>query len=240
MKVWVLCLLMCLRPLAALADPFAQDIPWLWDRAWRDPGEAGEVALLVYNLDLRGDDIRQWPRRARAVLATGTRVTPVVHVEFNLLQPPRDAARHNPVIRDAVLRAARQSSSGWVQLDYEARPSSRLAFRALVADIRQALPAEVRLSVTALAWWCQGGAWLDGLAADEVVPMFFRMGRDSDRLRRLLHDDPGKLNPRCRNGAIGLARQELAFHDLAPRYARRYWYDYRGWKEVTPWPPSLN
>ena len=61
----------------------------------------------------------------------------------------------------------------------EARPSQRETYLRLVKQIRTTLPTDVRLSVTALAWWCRSDAWMDTLAADEVVPMYFRMGRDA-------------------------------------------------------------
>jgi hypothetical protein len=211
-------------------------IPWLWDRVWQVPDGVSEVALLMDNLELRGERLLRRPRTAGPVLPPSVRVTPVVHVEFNLLEPPPDAARYSKEIAASVLAVARRSTSGWVQLDYEARPSGRAAYRALVQEIRSGLPPGIRLSVTALAWWCQGGAWLDSLGADEVVPMFFRMGPDAARLRRLLREQPQRLHASCRSGAWGRARQEDTLQDVAGRYARHYWFDYKGWKETLPWP----
>ncbi|WP_411879163.1 hypothetical protein [Polaromonas sp. YR568] len=215
------------------------DIPWLWDRTWPSRFQSAELAVLVHNIELRGSSLRERPRLQVPVLALSTRVTPVVHVEFNLLETPVQPAAFNDAIRDAVVSAAQMSTSGWVQLDYEARPRGREAYLQLVRDIRRALPAKMRLSVTALAWWCQGGAWLDTLAADEVVPMMFRMGPDAQRLRTLVREQPGKLHPRCRGPAVGLARQEPQLNDISQRYARRYWFDYKGWKDTDLWPMEL-
>lgn len=221
-------------PASAYAAIPAVNIPWIWDRNWSAHAQAVEVALLVDNLELRGNVLRQRPRLQSPPIFASTLVTPVVHVEYSLLEPPLEPGAFNDVIRDRVLAAASRSTSGWVQLDFEARPSGREAYLRLVHSIRQLLPERIRLSVTVLAWWCQGGAWLDTLDADEVVPMFFRMGRDASRLRALLQNTPAMLHPRCSNGAIGLSRQEPQLNNVTARYARRYWFDYKGWKEISP------
>ena len=48
---------------------------------------------------------------------------------------------------------------------------------AITNDVRRALGTGVFLSITALASWCTPQSWMAGLPVDEVVPMFFRMGR---------------------------------------------------------------
>jgi len=138
------------------------------------------------------------------------------------------------------VRAARRSTSGWVQLDLEAHPSQRAFYRRLVRDVRTALPASTRLSVTALAWWCRSSDWLDGLAADEVVPMFFRMGRDGQALRGLLVNDPDHLQARCRGEAAGFSLQEPFAAATTARFRRTYWFDNRHWRATPdyPLPPS--
>jgi len=65
-----------------------------------------------------------------------------------------------------------------------------------------------KLSVTALAWWCRSPAWLDDLPADEVIPMFFRMGRDNVRMRHIVEHTPELLHASCRQGSAGFAPQE--------------------------------
>jgi hypothetical protein len=169
--------------------------------------------------------------RPRA-LPPATRAIPVVHVEIDPLHPPSSLRQAGPLVIDAMRAAARASTSGWVQLDLEARPSQRADYRDLVRNIRTALPHEIKLSVTALAWWCRSNAWLDGLAADEVVPMFFRMGRDNAALRGLVARQPGALHPLCRAGSAGFSRQEAFSQDVTARYRRTYWFDETAWKDI--------
>ncbi|MBC7786285.1 MAG: hypothetical protein H7Z18_02255 [Methylophilaceae bacterium] len=101
---------------------------------------------------------------------------PLVHVEFDIFKPPPAPTNLHDDILNAVLIAASQSTSGWVQLDCEARTSHRLFYKTLVHDIKVALPHHIKLSVTALAWWCNSKDWLNDLKADGVVPMFFAWG----------------------------------------------------------------
>lgn len=215
----------------AIAIPPSDAIAWLWKDAPIPAFSRAAVAVVDRHVWLAGDKVLVRPGAQPRRLPPGTRVIPVVHVEIDVLHPPRSLGAARATVLDAVDRAARASTSGWVQLDLEARPSQREDYRALVAEIRARLPREVRFSVTALAWWCRSPAWLDGLAADEVVPMFFRMGRDNAPLRAIVATQPGVLHPLCRAGSAGFSRQEAFAPEVAERYRRTYWFDERGWKE---------
>lgn len=207
----------------------SKDIPWLWDRVWKVPPSQG-VSLLMENIELRGSTMTARGRPTSPTIATSTKVTPLIHVEVNVFEPPKSPEQFNDKILGIVLRTAERSTSGWVQLDYEARPSGKGAYKELVRRIHEKLPPNVRLSVTALAWWCRSDAWLNDLAADEVVPMFFRMGKDAATMREVLLNDPDKLHPKCRNAAIGVSRQEPEILPASERYQKRYWFDNTAWK----------
>lgn len=214
------------------AAPAHDAIAWLWKDARVPPFSRAEVAVVDRHIWLAGDKVLVRPGAQPRTLARATLVTPVVHVELDPLDPPVTLARAAPRILDAMRSAARASTSGWVQLDLEARPSQRADYRQLVRDIRTAIPHEIKLSVTALAWWCRSGAWLDGLAADEVVPMFFRMGRDNAALRAIIAQQPAALHPLCRAGSAGFSRQEKFAQVVTVRYRRTYWFDETAWKDI--------
>jgi hypothetical protein len=206
-------------------------IAWLWKDAPVPAFSRAAVAVVDRHIWLAGDKVLVRPGARPRSLPPATSVIPVVHVEIDGRNPPAGLTAARATILDAMARAARASTSGWVQLDLEARPSQRDDYRALVADIRAFLPHEMRFSVTALAWWCRAPAWLDGLAADEVVPMFFRMGRDNAPLRAIVAQRPEVLHPLCRAGSAGFSRQEKFPDEVAGRYRRTYWFDERGWKD---------
>ena len=63
--------------------------------------------------------------------------------------------------------------------------------------------------MTALASFCVGDRWLDGLPVDEVVPMIFRMGTDNERIRSFLAAGNDFQDPMCRTsyGNFGRTRE---------------------------------
>lgn len=218
-------------------------VAWLWDGAVLPAWSTAEAAVLQRHILLTGATALTRPRRHWPLMPARTHVTPVVHVEVSTVNPPQDLdTRANAIVR-AMLEAAQASTSGWVQLDLEAKPSQRVFYRALVARVRAELPPQVLLSVTALAWWCRAPAWLDGLAADEVVPMFFRMGRDSASLRHIIASTPDVLHASCRSGAAGFSPQEPFAAAVAARYRKTYWFDRHAWKRsaaaAAPVPDTL-
>ncbi len=221
--------------LAAAPLPCAAQVAWLWDEARLPAWSAREAAVLQRHILLSGARVLTRPRMRRAALQAHTLVTPVVHVQVSIVDPPTDIEASRAAILRAMQQAAAASTSGRVQLDMEARPSQRVFYRSLVRELRDTLPPSIKLSVTALAWWCRSPQWLDGLAADEVVPMFFRMGKDGAALRRLLQSSASTLHPRCRDGSAGFSPQEPVPVQVSDRYQRTYWFDYHAWKS-TPTP----
>ena len=219
---------MCIVPF----DPPPPALAWLWNDTAPPAWSRARVAVVDRHILLSGDTIRQRPGATTRRLPAGTQVTPVVHVELDLLRPAASLRVASPVIIKAIDSAARATTSGWVQLDLEARPSQRDDYRALVQDIRRMLPPKVKLSVTALAWWCRSPAWLDGMPADEVVPMFFKMGRDGQALRTIIAQQPSSLHRLCRSGSAGFSPQEPFERKVVARYAHTYWFDYHGWKKA--------
>lgn len=223
---FILLILALLVPAAVRAQPAA----WLWDEARLPAWSTREAAVLQRHILLSGDDTLLRPRMRWPALPTSTLVTPVLHVEVSTVNPPTHIEDSRAIIVSALLDAAAISSSGWVQLDMEAKPSQRAFYRSLVQQLRAALPPRIKLSVTALAWWCRSPAWLDGLAADEVVPMFFRMGKDSAALRAILEQSPATLHASCRAGSAGFSPQEPFARAVIERYQKTYWFDRHAWK----------
>jgi len=231
--------LLCACTAARGADaPPAGGIAWMWDGA-RVPQPLplpAEIAPVFQQILFRGTQVLVRPGHPPHGLPPGVRVTPVVHVEMSVVRPPVDIDAHESLVVDAVAHAAARSTSGWVQLDLEAHPSQRAFWRRLVRDARAALPPGTRLSVTALAWWCRSNDWLDDLPADEVVPMFFRMGRDGPAMRAMLAAQPDRLHARCRGEALGRSLQEPFPDTVLPSFRRTYWFDNRHWTDPTSTP----
>jgi transposase len=78
----------------------------------------------------------------------------------------------------------------------------------------------------------------DDLAADEAVPMFFRMGRDGAAMRAALADAPGPSAPALpRRGRRPVAAGAVPAATVA-RFRRAYWFDNRHWRTPPPVPPN--
>lgn len=190
-------------------DAIPKVVLWAWERPedmqWLPVGVG--VAYLDTTIELADREARVRRRQHRMVAPDHAAVIPVVHVDVSRQHPPlRTDAQINSVV-DAVLTAALHGNRHVVQLDFEVRSSQREFLSRTVSAIRQRLPRDYALSVTALASWCAGDYWLDHLDADEIVPMAFHMARDSLVIRALLDERGSFQQRRCRD-AIGFATNE--------------------------------
>lgn len=235
------------RPASAaeVAVSLARGVAWIWPDS-NGPQRAAdpayrEAAVLVESLVLRAGGVERGGRTQPLALPAGVRLLPVVHVEAAADAP----ADFTPAQRDAVIAAVRRhagtaaAGAGLLQLDFEAPFRQREAYHALVAAVHDALPAGVRLSVTALAHWCTQGDWLDRLDVDEVVPMLYRLGPHADDWRRRFERDDASLARRCRGPALGFATNDPPPPALLARAARPYWFDEAAWSNPSRPPRHL-
>ena len=115
-----------------------------------------------------------------------------------------------------------------VQIDFDATSSERVWYRQLLIETRRVMDPDLPLSMTALASWCVGDPWLDGLPIDEAVPMLFRMGPTNDPYASI-GVSPSSADPGCRS-AVGTSLDEPL--PLRPDARRVYVFT------DTPWNPS--
>jgi hypothetical protein len=188
------------------------------------------MAVLTDTLFFFGERIEVRHRLKSLLASPQTKITPTVHVQLDTSHPSRLNNRHVVAISKAMAEAATRSTSSWVQLDFEARDSQQDFYVALVKSLRAQLPDKVKLSVTIRAGWCDKPDLLEQIAADEIVPMFFRMGDLSGEYRARLVSTPESFSKRCQTEAIGSAVQEALPSAVTARYARRYWFNYRNWQ----------
>jgi hypothetical protein len=106
-----------------------------------------------------------------------------------------------------ILRTLDLGHVAALQIDFDALVSERDFYRALLQDLRAQLPDNMPLSMTALASFCIGDRWLEGLPVDEAVPMIFRMGADDKPIKNLLANGKDFGEPLCRR-SYGVASDE--------------------------------
>ncbi|MDQ0464843.1 hypothetical protein QO010_002627 [Caulobacter ginsengisoli] len=215
---------------ASPADPRrAALVLWAWDRPedlrFAQPGD--EVAAVVGVITLSGEAVVARGRTVALKLPPGVRRTAVVHVEIDPHNPAAWTPRQRAAAAAAVLA---YSDLGWeaAQVDFEVRASQRPILLDLLTDVRAGLPSGQRLSMTALASWCDTEQWMSQAPVDEVVPMLFRMGPGGQGLRRRLEAGGDLREPRCR-AAMGMAVDQPL--SRLPPGRRLYLFNPRPWSQ---------
>ncbi|MGB8031486.1 MAG: DUF3142 domain-containing protein [Terracidiphilus sp.] len=203
---------------------------WAWER--REDLHALDtrrfaVAYLDQALTI-GLTVSSQPRRDLLVFpASATRI-PVIRIEASPNAVLNAENRSGAV--DAILRSAREPGIAALQVDFDATRSQRQFYRDLLVDLHARMPANLPISITALASWCSFDDWLGGLPIDEAVPMMFRMEPDRRRAPPNL-DDFRIREPLCQS-SVGISTTEPWPLDLDGK--RIYIFADSGWHVDSP------
>ncbi len=172
---------------------FPRVILWAWERPedlqFLNTNRYG-VAFLAQTLTLKNDDVLLKPRRWPLKVSPATRLIAVTRIESRKTTGQSVALSDNQRNRVAtlILKTLEEGNVSAVQVDFDAVVSERTFYRSLLHELRQKLPDNVPLSITALASFCVGDRWLTDLPVDEAIPMVFRMGKDSSAIKTMLSD----------------------------------------------------
>jgi hypothetical protein len=207
-------------------------ILWAWERPedlrFLTSSRHG-VAFLAQTLVLKGDEVIHKPRRQPLKLSPATRAIAVTRIESIKTtgeRPSLSASQRKKLVQ--LIHDTLKLPAVWaVQIDFDAVTSERAFYRSLLEDLRSKLPGDIPLSMTALASFCLGDRWIKDLPVDEAIPMAFRMGTDSRKIKSLLaegHDFRGEL---CRR-SYGIALDEPL--EVSFKNTRRvYAFNSRSW-----------
>jgi hypothetical protein len=206
---------------------------WAWERpedlSFIDPDEIG-VAFLAKTIYLNGGRVESRPRLQPLSVPDSTALVAVVRIESGS-EPSAQAPTPDQIndIAAQIAELAHQARKvSAIQIDFDARKSERDFYRALLQEVRKRLPAELPLSITALASWCIYDDWIGDLPVDEAVPMLFRMGVD-DRQVRLHLEAGGEFQPRISQGSLGISTDEPL--SVLPSGKRLYVFSPKKWSE---------
>ena len=191
---------------------------WAWERPvdleYLDTQRYG-VAFLAQTLTLRGDEVVLSPRRQPLHVTPETKLMAVTRIESEKSAIDRASlsASQKERVLELILRSLELDSISAIQIDFDAVTSEREFYRQLLQELRQKLPPQIPLSMTALASFCVGDRWLDDLPVDEAVPMIYRMGPDDQRIKSMLANGYDFREPLCRR-SYGIAVDEPFAHSL--------------------------
>jgi len=214
---------------------FPSRILWAWERPedleFVDPQQFA-VAFLAQTLILKHDEVEFNPRRQPLKVAPDVKLIAVTRIESRKTtgMPSALSPAQRERLVDLVLKTLELKNVSAVQIDFDAAVSEREFYRSLLHDLRQRLPNNTPLSMTALASFCVGDRWLDDLPVDEAVPMIFRMGADDRVIKSFLKSGNDFREPLCRR-SYGISVDEpVAMNVAASR--RQYIFNVRAWTEA--------
>jgi hypothetical protein len=199
---------------------------WAWERPEKldfiHPRKVG-VAVLAKTILLQGRKVTVRPRLQPLQAPPQTSAIAVVRIESQRAEPLPNQV---PELAAEVSQLAETPGLAAIQIDFDAVTSERAFYRALLQEVRQRLPASVKLSITALVSWCLYDDWISVLPVDEAVPMLFRMGVERDAVLRYLRAG-NDFRPRICRYSLGLSADEPL--PALPSGRRLYLFHPRPW-----------
>lgn len=212
-------------------DRLPKIVLWAWERPedlrFLNAAEFG-VAYIAQTLFLRESEVVFRPRRQPLEINPDVYLIAVTRIETDRTRHPSLSDPQKKQIIEFIRQTLERPNVKAVQIDFDALVSERNFYKQLVKDLRRELPANVPLTITALASWCVGDAWFNEMPVDEAVPMAFRMGADDKPIRDYLAKGNDWREPLCR-GSYGIALDEPLRMDFKSE-RRFYIFNHEAWK----------
>jgi len=207
---------------------------WVWERS-EDLSGVDPSSTAIAWLDqtiMIGENISSIPRRQSMIYPASVRRIAVVRIEVQPGTVLNDEIAESSAreVVGLILKSTAQPGISALQIDFDATRSQRGFYAALLSDLRSKMPAEMPLSITALASWCSYDDWIGSLPVDEAVPMFFRM--EPDRLRSAEGRPEFRIREPLCMGSVGISTRERWPRDISGK--RIYIFADRGWRQDMP------
>jgi hypothetical protein len=202
---------------------------WAWERAsdLRAIDADVGVAFLAQTIAIEPDHIAITPRRWPLKVSPAATLSAVTRIEMPATRLVADDDEKR--IADAIATTSRFPAVAAVQIDFDATLSQRGMYRRIIEGVRRRLDRNTMLSLTALASWCVGDRWMDGLPIDEAVPMLFQLGALNEPYREVAV--ASSAAHRLCQSSLGTSLDEPLM--LAPRGRRIYVFNPHSWTTET-------
>ncbi len=211
---------------------FPKRILWAWERPenleFLDSAKYG-VAFLAQTLALSRTEVNVSPRRQPLKVNPSTKLIAVTRIETEKRSDGKPALsdEQSDKCSELIAKTAKLKNVSAVQIDFDATVSERGFYVKLISGLRQRLPAEISISITALASFCMSDDWIRSLSVDEIVPMIFRMGADERTVKDYLANAGDFKVPGCRM-SYGISVDEPVKTSF-PDSRRVYFFNVRSW-----------
>ncbi len=205
---------------------------WAWERpedlTFIDTKTTG-VAFLAQTIYLDKNGARPQMRQQTLDVPPETYLIAVTRIETNKNEKNRPNYSTEDIgeISAAVGRTLSLPNVKEIQIDFDAALSERAFYRKLLHQLRADLPADIPLSMTALASWCAGDVWIGDMPVVEAVPMVFEMGADNNAIRNFLSKGNDWNEPLCR-ASYGISVNERTPVGMRPGRGTFY-FNARSW-----------
>lgn len=165
-------------------------------------------AYLSGTVTKKDENIEYYPRRQPLRIPDNSKTITVVRIEDK--SDIHEFSNQDLLdISEYIVRSCQERETNLsCQIDFDATESQIDFYKKLVVSVREQLPKNTKLSVTALVSWCTiDNPWFVDLPLDEVVPMFFRLGKDENLYWQKIKDGSLKINSVCQK-SVGIATDE--------------------------------
>lgn len=189
---------------------------WAWKRAEDlsriNPSNFG-VAYLACHILLSEDKVEWQSRNQPLKVPPNTVVVPTFRIDVD--QKKKTALSEKQVVETArlILKGAKAPHAAQIQIDFDARETERDFYRALLKNVRQNLPKEMPISITALTSWCLFDNWIKDLPVDEAVPMMFSLGREREKVLLYFRSHRDFLDEHAKR-SLGLSLEDTGVNEL--------------------------
>ncbi len=139
-------------------------------------------------------------------LNSDTKVIPVVRID-NFDNAEDLTAQRIQSIGDFIIEMCNREQVVGCQIDFDAKTSEKPAYTSLISLVRDKLPKNIPLSITALVSWCDKYSWINDTKIDFAIPMFYRLGPDKNSIRNGYTGQTFMKSSKCAN-SIGISTDE--------------------------------
>lgn len=182
---------------------------WAWERTEDLRFLKNSNITIVYyagDVVIKNGEIDITPRRNMLFLPPNNPTIPLVRIDNFDKADVLDDQRLNDIKKFIVQICSIKGISG-CQIDFDALTSERSFYTKLISAVKKEIPPNIPLSITALVSWCDKYSWLDKTEIDFAVPMFYRLGPDSTKIRNNRVGQTFMKAKKCQS-AVGVATDE--------------------------------